>query len=72
MMQDNETFQDFKRRWDIAMINYIMVDCRIPRAGQPGHHDYPDILEVKANILGDAEFTRQYPGRAVYKTNAWL
>jgi hypothetical protein len=51
-MQDNETFQDFKRRWDIAMINYIMVDCRAPRAV---HHDYPDILEVKANLLGEAE-----------------
>jgi hypothetical protein len=72
MMQDNETFQDFKRRWDIAMINYIMVDCRTPKAGQPGHHDYPDILEVKANLLGEVEFARQYPGRVVYKTNAWL
>jgi hypothetical protein len=39
IMQDNETFQDFKRRWDIAMINCIMVDCRTPNAGQPGHHD---------------------------------
>jgi hypothetical protein len=72
VMQENEKFQDFKRRWDIAMINYIMVDFRTPRAGQPGHDDYPDILEVKANLLGEAEFARQYPGRAVHKTNAWL
>jgi hypothetical protein len=72
MMQDKETFRDFKRHWDITMINYIMVDCRIPRAGQPGHHDYPDILEVKANLLGDVEFARQYPRRAVYKTNVSL
>jgi hypothetical protein len=69
-MQDNETCQDFKRRWDIAMINYMMVDCRTPREGQPGHHYYPHILE--ANLWGEAEFARQYPGRAVYKTNAWL
>jgi hypothetical protein len=29
-------------------------------------------LEVKANLLGEAEFARQYPGRAVYKINGWL
>jgi hypothetical protein len=32
VMKDNETFQQFKRRWDNAMINYMMVECRIPIA----------------------------------------
>jgi hypothetical protein len=67
MMQDNETFQDFKRRWNNAMFNYIMVDCRTLRAGQPDHHDYPDILEVKANLLSEAE-----KSSSSYKTNACL
>jgi hypothetical protein len=67
VMKDNETFQQFKRRWDNAMINYMMVECRIPVAGDSTRHTYPEMLELKTNLLGEAEFRRQYPRKQPYK-----
>jgi hypothetical protein len=58
-MTDSETFQQFKWRWDNAMINYMMVECRIPIAGDSTSHTYPAMLELKTNLLGKAEFRRQ-------------
>jgi hypothetical protein len=41
VMKDNENFQQFKRRWDNAMINYMMVECRTPIIGDSTRHMYP-------------------------------
>jgi hypothetical protein len=30
------------------------------------------MLELKTNLLGEAEFRRQYPRKQPYKTDAWL
>jgi hypothetical protein len=72
-VKDNKTFQQFKRRcWDNAMINYMMVECRIPIAGVFTRHTYPETLELNTKLLGEAEFRRQYPRKQPYKTDAWL
>jgi hypothetical protein len=54
------------------MINYIMVECSIPIAGDSTRHTYPEMLEFKTSLLGEAEFRCQYPRKQPYKTDAWL